>query len=260
MRKLNLGIILLLTCLVVFTICQPVTAMQNQTRMIVPGYGDVAAPGFDTLTVFNDYLQAADLPEGFVMPNELAAIGSFHAWLDLTERKQPANTEYYYGIELPMDEVVLWLYAKHNTQHNYSRLQKLNLSSVSDDMCVLNDATIAAGITSGIIQRGGLTYLYGGGKLYSITWQTEFAALEINLHLIDAGNATYAPGSFMDKLLSLGEEYWNEAHDILMSLGTSKSSNDESTPGTGDPILLFAALLPTSAAGMALLHKKKKHT
>ena len=58
-------------------------------------------------------------------------------------------------------------------------------------------------------------------------------------------------------LLRIGD---TEVEDGLVDLTDTRLEQRKDKPFTRQELaLLFAALLPTSAAGMALLHKKKKH-
>lgn len=224
---------------------------------------------YDDLYLFQQYLdeECDNLPSDFVLPEDLQSIGTFAGWLDQSFTvRNPPFSRYHYYIKLFEDNTILWLHVYHYGRYKtYFTQEELDISHVEGDMSKLNNA-VNPNAHNYYILRDSIEYHYDDeGKLSSIQWHNldntsnTRTTYQLLLSISYKDYTVYNSGPFMDKLLSLDQEKFNEAQDILLSLGTSEGSKSEDSPGTGDPILLFAALLPTSAAGMALLHKKKKH-
>ena len=218
MLRLKLIAILLLTGMLSLSIPSPAQAL------LVPGYGDVEAFGFDrdSLMDYYLYLQATDLPDGFVSPLEFHPIGTFYQWIDLTDRNQPDNTEYYYGVDLHDEDTTLWFHIQHGKKHTFSYME-LGMEYVGEDMTTLSDSAPVESSTRSIIHRGDLIFYYSAKKLISIFWNTQHAAFEIGPYSYSYEDSfTYTPGSFMEKLFSLDDEKFQKAQDVLISMGTGK--------------------------------------
>lgn len=248
------AILTLLSCMLCLFL-QPIQA-NAFTR---PGTYDSMIPGFDDLTEYEQYLQTADLPDGFVMPQELEPIGTFHQWLDDTRRNQPDNSAYFYRINLHGCDEKLLIYIQHDQAHTYSCM-RMSMECLGNDMRTLSDIAPVGPSTFSVILRGNLMFFYSGRELYDIHWNTQYATFEIpSYSAIFKDDFTYAPDSFIGKLFSLDEEKFNEAQEILLSLGTVSAGDPEDSPSTGDPAILFAALLPASVIGIIVLSKKETY-
>lgn len=246
MKKYIYGILSLCFCICFLLLGEPLTA---QAGVRLPIAEDVHYFGFDDLAEFNAYLQTAEttgeLPPYFVYPQELAPIGAFNTWgSKMYSQKNPDNSVCYYSIDLWEEDVTVWLLVEHNTYHDFSLCSTLDKSYAGADMLTLENVPDAT--ERYVIRRGALYYYYVNNKLFSIFWYRIYEQDDGyggKLTVIDtlqldpysqffSSGFTYSPGSFMEKLLSLDEEKFREAEDVLISLGTGKYSDFEYVPPT----------------------------
>ena len=246
----------------------PALAASEPITILGPNSDHVFYRGFTDMDDFKQYLnQIENLPTNFTKPLGFEAIGTLESWVDVcVDPHQFETLDYYYCVTIPEDGVKLWIRFEHGRFKEWTAYPELDMYSVTGDMRTLRDSVDLNTYQKCIIRRGNLVFHYVDGKLTGIWWQKTGETLDswVSCRILayesyDDG-FTYTSGSFMEKLLSMRDSQFQQAHDILMSLGTTANDQPDKSPNTGDPILLFAALLPASAAGMALLHKKKKHT
>ena len=256
---------LLLTALFMCSICLsiPAFATQGPIDILGPNSDHVFYRGFTDMDDFDQYLnQIENLPTNFTKPLGFESIGTLESWVDVCANPHQFETlEYYYCVKIPEDNVKLWIHFEHGVYKEWSAYPELDMYSVSGDMRTLRDTVNLNVYKQCIIRRGDLVYHYVDGKLFGIWWQKLGETLDswvscsiLAYESYDDG-FTYSSGSFMEKLLSMRDSEFQQAQDILLSLGTSKGSN----PDTSDPVILFAVLLPTSATSLVLLLRKKKH-
>ena len=255
MSRKSLLLLSLIACMVL-ACCHPACAVTDTA----PAFSSTKAVIYTTfynLSYFQEYLTKNEVPAGFIMPEDILSIGTFNMWIDLTDRFDPPNTDYYYVIDLHNEDAQLWLRVEHYEPQNRNHAVKESIANVASDMTTLNEHATDKYCQ---IQRGNLTYYYWAGKktLGAIAWQNEYATFTIGPEFKYENGFTYTPGSFMEKLLSLDEEKFQEAQAVLLSLGASGSGDPEDSPSTSDPIPLFTVLLPASATGICILSKKKK--
>lgn len=267
MRKtLNiLAVILILICII--CVPQPAFATQGPISILGPNSDHVFYRGFTNMDDFKQYLQGVEnLPANFTRPLGFESIGTLESWVDVCANPHQFETlEYYYCVKIPEDNMKLWIHFEHGVYKEWLAYPELDMYCVSGDMRTLRDSVDLNVYKQCIIRRGDLVYHYVDGKLFGIWWQKLGETLDswVSCRILayesyDDG-FTYNPGSFMEKLLSMRDSQFQQAHDALISLGAANNANHEGSPNTGDPVILFAALLPTSATSLVLLLRKKKH-
>ena len=244
MKKYISWILSLCFCLCFLLLGEPLTA---RAGVHLPIAEDVHYFGFNDLDEFNTFLQIAkttgELPSYFIDPSELSPIGAFNTWGSAKySLNNPDYSRCYYSIDLWEEDATVWLLVEHNTHHDASHLKVLDKSFAAADMLTLEN--VPDGAERCVIRRGSLYYYYVNNHLFSIIWYRIYAQADGyggQISMIDtlqldpysklfSSDFTYHPGSFMEKLLSLDEEAFLEAHDVLISLGTGKYSDYEYTP------------------------------
>ena len=216
--------------------------------------------GFDDIETFNSYLQssesASELPANFIRPQDFSPIGSFNTWGSSDYTLQtPYITQYYYAFNLWEEGSTVWFHILHNEYLNYGSYPTLDISYANGDMRTLKSTPDSS--LCYIIRRGSLYFFYDASELSSIIWY--------RISQQDDGYGKYtvvdtfrldpygkllgsefvcSPNSFMDKLLSLDEEKFREAEDVLISLGTGKYSDYEYTPPATEPTVPTEPTIP----------------
>ena len=215
-----------------------------------PESGDVIELGYDNATAFEKAVKSMDVPTDLIMPEDLKAIGNFVAIIEQTDWQHDGQFWLYMYILDPHNEDGEFCLEVNHTKYYYPKERPvLDLSYVSNNMTCLDlsklDATLA-NETSFSIYRDGLEFVSVQGKLSFINWAIEDTKFTITRsYNYQSEKTDYAEGSFMNALLSLDEEKFAYARDILLSLGEESDKN----PSTGDPAAAAIALCFT---GMAL--------
>ena len=244
-----------------------VSAVDNApTAKMTPAYEIITFSDLDSFYAnIGDYA----IPDNFLMPDRFSPIGSFHSISSEADPNFGAyGTFYYYMINLHGSDSKLIIDIAHIEPYELpEEWHTLDISNVTVNMAQLDPSLFSTSSPSTpyyyVIYRDGITYMYHGENLKYIVVQ--FDNMEVTLGPADSSfnnPSVYAEGSFMNALLSLDEEKFAYARDILLSLGEESDKN----PSTGDPAVAPIALCFT---GMALAClgltatvalKKRKHT
>lgn len=241
---------------------RPVSAARaeypNADHVFLPGSGNVMVYGYKNQDAFLEALEVMDVPGNIVLPKSLQSIGDFDTIVELTDWYDEVDRQfwqYIYILRPHNEEGFLYLEVDHvNFFELGDRRTVLDMSYVTENMGQLDQLAEDTGYWA--IIRDGIAFLYGGKDLTAISWQNGNISFSIELiYSHQFGKTDYAEGSLMNALLSLDEEKFAYARDILMSLGVEQDDN----PGTGDDTAMWLVWMPLSLMGMvAVLGFKKR--
>ena len=254
MKKCRNILCSLVICILLFS---TFTTFPVHASVHLPIAEDCLYFGFNDIDEFIAYLETAkttdEIPSTFVYPQEFSPIGSLNTWgSPMYTQQHHDNSIYYYGIDLWEEDATVWFEIKHKTYTDLSTYTVLDKSYAGEDMRTLSN--VPNDSERYIIRRGALYYFYSNKQLRFIRWYriseyyVDYNGWYISGPIVDTltfdpfgklfeSNFSYTPGSFMEKLLSLDEEKFQEAHDILVSLGTGKYIDYEYTPPATEPTI-----------------------
>lgn len=206
----------------------------------------------------NALLASHSLPDGFVVPEQLSKIGTFYSFT-IGSEDPPVFLRYQYQLSVPGYERHIGIYIDHTDYDDGLDCYPLDLTYVADSMCALINSKGPNGSEWCVINRDGFLYKYREGMLEFVEWQVGTITIEISVYSLTHENTDFVRGTLLYNLFSLDETEFHSAKEVLLALCGDEYIDDVTPPSTGDPIILYAALLPTSAAGIVVLSKKKKH-
>ena len=240
-------------------LCQPASAETNPycdaTNVLKPGSETEFALAYDDPEVFIESIDPNYFPKNILLPKSVSAIGTFHMIIDNNGERVPGAFYQYYFVIIP-----------HNEKgHIYLEVDHLNPFVLEEDRMVMDISYASESMATlrigqwvenpRAIIRDEITYLYTGRFLTAVSWQNGDTAFSIRLVYGDQiGKTDYAEGSFMNALLSLDEEKFDYARDILLSLGAEQEEN----PNTGDDSVVWLVCMPVCFVGMVVVLASKK--
>lgn len=135
--------------------------------VVMPSGGERPLLTFESIELYQKFLNQSRLPENFVRYEKISQLGSFVNLVFLSDASAGDFSSYMYSLVDDSDYEIT-LYVNSNMTADNESTNNIDISSINS-----NDMRQLSGASSGKYAQGELVYKYVSGKLLSIAWNSE---------------------------------------------------------------------------------------